>query len=305
MILAVCPNPSVDTLVHFDGFNPGSTNRIRKEDRFPGGKGVHVALAAAELGAETRLLGIWAGPSGEWIRRKCEERGVACRGVEVEGWTRSCITFRTGDEFDNSELLAPGPAITRADFDHFADSVLGYAKRASCAVISGSWPPGAADTDTASLARALHDAGVPVFLDGSGEAFSSALGEAPFLAHVNLEECRTVVGRECSPVDGARTLADRCGTAVVTAGAAGAWVASDGFLAHLRCPVRPTASPVGSGDCLVGGMAAGHDKGMSLLEMARLGVACGAANCLRPEIGMFHRADVERLATLIEEEILS
>jgi tagatose 6-phosphate kinase len=54
-------------------------------------------------------------------------------------------------------------------------------------------------------------------------------------------------------------------------------------------------SAVGSGDCLTAGLAVAHDRGHDWRQALRLGVACGAANCLRPELGMIHRADVERL----------
>lgn len=48
-ILVVCPNPSIDTYAWIDGFANGVPNRIKREDRYPGGKGLHVAMALAEL----------------------------------------------------------------------------------------------------------------------------------------------------------------------------------------------------------------------------------------------------------------
>jgi tagatose 6-phosphate kinase len=84
MILCLCPNPSVDTYVWVGSFEPGQVNRVRKEQRFPGGKGVHVALAAAELGEEVCLLGFWGGPTGKWNRRSCGEKSVASFGPETE-----------------------------------------------------------------------------------------------------------------------------------------------------------------------------------------------------------------------------
>ena len=54
-------------------------------------------------------------------------------------------------------------------------------------------------------------------------------------------------------------------------------------------------NPVGSGDCLLGGLAVGLARGASAEEALRLGVACGAANAATPETGFVRREDVEAL----------
>jgi len=46
-------------------------------------------------------------------------------------------------------------------------------------------------------------------------------------------------------------------------------------------------NPVGSGDSLVAGFAIGLEQGMTLEEMAALGVAMGTANAASWEIGHF------------------
>jgi tagatose 6-phosphate kinase len=60
------------------------------------------------------------------------------------------------------------------------------------------------------------------------------------------------------------------------------------------------ANPVGSGDCLLGGVAVALAREQSLEEALRLGVACGAANAMSRETGRFDRADVERLLPHVE-----
>ncbi|SDD81994.1 tagatose 6-phosphate kinase [Pricia antarctica] len=49
MILAVCPNPSIDTYAWLTVFKKGQANRISGMMEFPGGKGIHVAMALKEL----------------------------------------------------------------------------------------------------------------------------------------------------------------------------------------------------------------------------------------------------------------
>ncbi len=296
MIVCVCANPAIDSFVRIDDLSPGASHRALGEERFPGGKGVHVALAAAELGAQVTLVGIWAGPTGEWVRQQCERSGVACRGPRVDGWTRTCLTFKSPGAYDDTELLGVGPEIGAQQAGAFLDEVIAAATAATCVTISGSLPRGCPTTIYADAVRGLRAGGAPTFLDCSGEPFSLALAAQPHAVHLNRSESASFFGVD-DPAGSARELARRCGFAVVTAGADGAYAAVGSDAAHASCRVETVHSAVGSGDCLTAGLAVAHDRGLDWRQGLRLGVACGSANCLRPELGMLHRADVERLLT--------
>jgi fructose-1-phosphate kinase PfkB-like protein len=51
---------------------------------------------------------------------------------------------------------------------------------------------------------------------------------------------------------------------------------------------------------MLAGLAVGNQRNCTVEAALRLGVACGAANCLRPELGMLRRADVEMLLPRVE-----
>ena len=59
--------------------------------------------------------------------------------------------------------------------------------------------------------------------------------------------------------------------------------------------MKEVHSTIGSGDCLLAGVIAGHVQELETQSMANLGAACGAANCIRPELGMLYKEDVKRL----------
>ena len=120
MILSLCPNPSIDTLARLEFLTPGQVNRLEDLREYPGGKGVHVALALAELGEESRLFGNWAGAAGRWIQRECESRGVAVTGISLAGNNRKCYALRSSQTgHDNTELLEPGPAMGPGVWEDF------------------------------------------------------------------------------------------------------------------------------------------------------------------------------------------
>jgi 1-phosphofructokinase family hexose kinase len=291
MILCICPNPSVDTLVTVGDLAPGKVHRALAEERYPGGKGVHVALAARELGCEVTLLAFWAGPTGQWIRQECERRGIHCAGPEVSGWSRSCITFRSSGHYDETEVLGVGPQINAADVDQMQAYVVEFAPRASVITLSGSWPSGApAD----AYARLIRASAKPTLLDCTGDALKAALASHPDTLHLNRDEANDFTGG-ADPAIASRRLARSCNLCVITAGASGAYFYDGTTMLHATCSIDVKSSAVGSGDCLLAGLAVARERGLPLIDSVKLAIACGAANCLRAELGMLHGADVERL----------
>ena len=85
---------------------------------------------------------------------------------------------------------------------------------------------------------------------------------------------------------------------VVSLGAQGAVVCWEGRTLFASVAVE-AVNPVGSGDCLVGGMAVALARGASAEEALRLGVACGAANALTAETGVVRREDMEALLSRV------
>jgi 1-phosphofructokinase family hexose kinase len=291
MILCVCPNPSVDTLVTIDDLAPGKVHRALAEERYPGGKGVHVALAARELGAEVTLIAFWAGPTGQWIRQQCEQRGIRCAGVELDGWSRSCITFQSSGQYNDTELLGVGPQLDASHVDEMQAHITELAPQASVIILSGSWPSGAPADAYARLIRAGNK---PALLDCAGPMLKPALAAHPDTLHLNRDEANEFTGG-ADPAIAARRLARSCNLCVITAGASGAYFCDGTTLLHATCRIDAKSTAVGSGDCLLAGLAVARERGLPLMDSIKLAVACGAANCLRAELGMLHRADVERL----------
>lgn len=299
MILSLCPNPSIDMFAWIEDIQPKMVNRIKKEERFPGGKGVHVALAAAELGEEVKLLGFWGGANGQWIKEVCKEKGVECYGPEVEGSTRFCMTFKSEGAYKDTEILGSGPEITPHDFDLFIQEFTELAQKADVITMSGSWPKGAPSEAYARLIKIAKQAGKRVLLDCTGEQLQHGLQENPFLVHLNEHEGKELFD-ESSVERIAALLKEKCAFSAVTAGARGLYLGNDQELIHAHGYVEKIYSTVGSGDCLLAGLAVGFSRNLDILVIARLGVACGGANCMEPALGMLKLRDVNNLFATVE-----
>ncbi|PSR56245.1 1-phosphofructokinase [Adhaeribacter arboris] len=294
MILCLCPNPSIDMYAWLNTLQAGQANSITKEERFPGGKGVHVALAVAELEEQVMLLGFWGGPTGQWVKENCESKGIECYGPELKDWTRTCLILKSDTYFDDTELLGSGPTISSADFESFRNTFIQILPKADCITMSGSWPKGAPVDAYAQLVSLANKAGKKIFLDCAGEQLNQALIQKPFSVHINRREGQKLFEEE-SPEQIAFLLAKQCTYAAVTAGADGLYLVAGDELIHAQCPVEDVYSAVGSGDCLLAGLAVAFNRELDIQAVAQLAVACGAANCIRPELGLLYQSDVEIL----------
>lgn len=294
MILCLCPNPSVDQYAWTDELTPGKVHRTLKEQHFPGGKGIHVAMAIKELGEEVAVLGFWAGPTGVWLRQQCQELGIQTYGPEVAGWSRICITFRAENHINNTELLGVGPTLDAAAIQAFKDTFQRLAAEATSVAMSGSWPQGTQGNEYAELINIAHQLQKPVFLDCSGQQLSNALKEKPYSIHLNHSEGKTAFHEE-KPQVLAKHLLQYCEYAAITAGKNGLYLAHENEIIHAQCTVEKVYSTVGCGDCLVGGLAYAHSQNLDLLHTAQMATACGSANCMRPELGMLYKSDVNKL----------
>jgi tagatose 6-phosphate kinase len=168
------------------------------------------------------------------------------------------------------------------------------------AVLSGSVPRGFPEDVYARLVVALRESGVRCLVDASGGLLRAAVEARPFLIKPNRQELESLLGHGIEGVAEAATAARRlCARGVtmvvVSLGVEGALLASadEGRVCHATAPPQPPGNTVGSGDCLLGGVAVGLARGLRLDEVLRLGVACGTANTLSAEHGYVRREHVD------------
>ncbi len=294
MILCVCPNPAVDKFVYLDDLKAGKSNRINQELSYPGGKGIHVALGIKELGEEVSILAFWGGATGQWIRQECEARGITCYGPEVADLTRTCLTIKSNNEFNETELLGRGPQIGPLEYAAFLKDYKSLLKRSNIISMSGSWPQNSVGASYSPFIEMAAAVGIKSFIDCSGNLLKDALTKRPFAVHSNEHEVRELYG--CAdPIAMSLKLGGNCNLAAVTFGERGLYLYDGKKMVHALCEVENVISAVGSGDSLTAGLIVAHKKKYGLVETAKLAAAAGAANCIRTALGMFYKKDVEQL----------
>lgn len=296
-VTVVCPNPSVDIYAWVDEFALGIPNRIKQEERYPGGKGLHVAMALAELDVEVTIIGFWGGEAGQWIKNACNTYypKVTFAGPVLPEWSRSCYTFKSSQEdFDDTEILGAGPVISGTDVNQLMAAVEEHLPDTSFLALCGSWPTGSPADGYQQIIELSHQYQVPAFLDCTGVQLKNALSARPYAIHLNRKEVTDFF--ETDSFDHAKkNILQHCEVAAITDGSRGLHYLTAENALHSLAKVDKVISTIGSGDCLLAGIIAGHVRHLDQQQIADLGAACGAANCLRPELGMLHQRDVEQL----------
>jgi 1-phosphofructokinase family hexose kinase len=297
-------NSSVDKWMETDEVRIGGVSRVRDVRPFPGGKGLHVAVAVAELGERAHLVGIVDHRHHDFFNEFLRDRGVSFTGIAVDGELRTCIALRDA-EGQITELLEPGPNVGSSSRGLLNQRFLELAREAPICVLSGSLPCGLPPATYRDLLTELATCRVRSMLDASGEALRLGIDGQPFLVKANRDETAALLG---GTVDGPHAAAAATAAlasegiefAVVSLGAEGAVATIEGQTLHARPPALVARNAVGAGDCLLAGIAVGLRRGFTPAETLRLGVACGAAKARNAETGFMRKADVDALLPQIE-----
>ncbi|PWK87704.1 1-phosphofructokinase family hexose kinase [Fulvimonas soli] len=299
MITVAGFNTAIDHLFTLDALAPGAVQRAARAELYPGGKGLHVAQTVAALGERVQLVGLTDAAHRNLIARRMAGRGVLFHGVEIEAPLRSCIAVREADG-RVTEILGPGPALAPAAQEELLRTWWRCAEESALLVLSGSLPRGFVADTYARMVRQAAAAGLPCLVDASGEALRHAAAAGARLLKPNRDEAAELCGCRIDAPEAAAAVARALhaqGVAqpVVTLGAEGA-VGFDGRQAwHAAVVLERSVNAVGSGDCLLAGLAVALKRGEPLEEALRLGVACGAANAMDEETGYARRARVDAL----------
>jgi sugar/nucleoside kinase (ribokinase family) len=246
-----------------------------------GGCALNTASALVALGLDASVVGkVGADPLGDVLLGLLDERGVGREGVLRDPSVGTSATVVLVDSAGERTFLhVPGA--------------------------NGELAEDGLDPELLYGGRALHLAGALVMERLDGEPFARIAAQArsrglltsldtvwdptgrwkrlePCLTHLDLL-CASLaegaaVSGEREPVEIAAWFRDRGAREVaLTMGAAGCYVAGEGFEGEVPAPIVDAVDGTGAGDAFAAGMLYGKLAGWPLERCARLGCAAGAA----------------------------
>lgn len=318
-IFTLTLNPAIDMGVQVEKVEPEHKLRCAKPKREPGGGGLNVTRAIAELGGKSTAVFPAGGKVGDLLKflvgHYCT--GLACdqRAVPVMAPTRENVIVTetsTGHQFrfnmPGAELSDEEAEACLAALVDGVGSVASQSDGGGLAIISGSLPPGVQPPFVRTIIDRVRAVGGRVVVDSSGPALREALGAGVCMVKPNRRELADAIGGmssdEADPaVVGAAAieLAQKHGITyvLVSMGGDGAVLAHtqdglDGY-AYCEAPKVDVKSATGAGDSMVAAAVLAIERGCAPEEILRDGVAAGAAAAITPGTELLKRADFERL----------
>ncbi|MDP1873343.1 ribokinase [Phenylobacterium sp.] len=261
---------------------PGETVASRSLIQFPGGKGANQAVAAACLGAETRLLGaVGQDSAGDFMLDFLVGAGVNVGGVRREAGAPTGQAFITVDDAARNMIVVAAGANALYGAQAALSADLAGAKviltqfEATLEAIEAIFRR----PDAAGAIKILNTA--PALSEGA------ALLALADLLILNETELASFAGLDAEPADAsaalaaAQVLARPGQTVLATLGAAGA-VAVRGDEAFQVPGLRQRAvDTTGAGDCFCGALAAGLSRGLTLPDAMAFANAAAALSVTR------------------------
>ncbi len=300
MILAAGLTPAWQQTMRFAQLRPGEVNRAAEVHWDASGKNLNVGAALAALGSPSRTLSPAGGWSGRAIRDNFQQRGLAATWIECAAPTRVCTTLLEASSA--TELVENAAPLSDDELSAFHEAYRNCVADVEHVVLTGSLPRGTPTTFYRDLLRATR---CPAVLDVRGPELLAALECKPRVVKPNREELQSTTLKplrdRADVLQAMRDLIAKGAQAVVvTQGKDAVWVVEAHDAWELTPPlVSPVVNPIGCGDCLAAGLAAGLQRGLPLLDAVRLGMAAAADNLPQLLPARLAAARVERIAARI------
>ncbi|HKJ24076.1 MAG TPA: PfkB family carbohydrate kinase [Myxococcota bacterium] len=247
----------------------------------------HLGWAAA-LGLRVGIFGRQADDApGRFLRAAMTRLGIATE-IDLDGSASTTAEIFVDPQGARAIYMAPGATSeTTAEHVRAHAAFIARGRRLTTEV---SQLPLPAVLEALALAR---EAGASTVLDldlppsdatatlGSEAELDRALRAAEILKPSKSAAAELFPDADGDALAIARATRDRYGNAavVVTDGAAGCAVASEGFEGRVPAPRVEPLDTTGAGDAFLGGLLVGLDAGLGWEDAARLANACGAACC--------------------------
>ncbi|MEM8849220.1 MAG: hexose kinase [Pseudomonadota bacterium] len=307
-ILTVTLNPALDLSTEAPAVIPDRKLRCSAPLIHPGGGGVNISRAIANLGGTSRALLASGGPTGQELVRLIEAEGLAPEPLGVDHPTRQSVSVLDDATGLQYRFMMPGPAWTEIDAATARATILSAVTPGALVIPSGSLPPGVSVDYLLSLAPEITATGGRLMLDTSGPALDRAAEARAglYVLRMDTVEAEELTGRRLTALSDMADLAKSLrgsGAAeivMVAAGAQGTVIACDAWTGLTRPPVVVPRSKIGAGDSFVAAFAMSLARGEDPVTACCWGTAAAASAVQEEGTRLCQRADVERFFGAVE-----
>ncbi|WP_296424712.1 1-phosphofructokinase family hexose kinase [Yoonia sp.] len=303
-ILTITLNPSIDFATSVAQVKAGPKLRCAEPRIDPGGGGVNVARAIAQLDGQSTALVAVGGPNGTALLALLAAEGIPTHPVPIKAETRQ--SFAVTDTGNNKQyrFVLPGPTLSPEETSSILDHAFAAVNPGDYVVLSGSQPGGVPIDFPAQLCRRLTPKTDRVILDTSGPVLAHVIAHPASGLHVlriDQNEARDAAGNPLSTAHDsvvfARGLVARGVAQIIVTGrgAEGSIMVSEDQHIFCHAPKVPVVSKIGAGDAFVGALTLHMARGCSPEHALRWAVAAASATITTEGTALCTLSDVRRL----------
>ena len=303
MVYTITLNPALDRTLRVEKIQPDESNRIEKEQRYAGGKGIDVSRVLTTLGISNRALGFAGGFAGDELEGRLLNEGISYDFVRISGETRTNIIVNDMSTRMQTIFSASGPEIKPYELMKIILKVEKLEKP-NIVTISGSLPPGVHPEIYRKIIEIAKNKEAKVILDTDGDALKIGIQGLPDIIKPNVHELSRLVDMRLITVDEIIRAAQsihKQGVRIVlvSMGAKGILLFSRKERYLASPPKVRVKNTIGAGDSAVAGFVYGLVMGKSLKKALIYAVAAGTATTLRPGTALCQKDDFLRLISEI------
>ena len=300
MVYTITFNPALDRTLYIEKIQPDESNRIVKEQRYAGGKGIDVSKVLTTLGVINKALGFVGGFAGKELEGRLLNQGISCDFIRISGETRTNIIVNDMSIGKQILFSSRGPEITSYELMQMIQKVERLGEN-DILIISGSLPPGVHPEIYRKIIEIAKNRGARTVLDTDGDALKVGIQGFPDVIKPNFNELSRLVDRELKEIIGeiinAATSIRRKGIEIVlvSMGARGILMLEENEQYLAAPPNVEVKNTIGAGDSAVAGFVYGLVVGKSLKEALTYAVAAGTATTMKPGTALCKKDDFLKL----------
>ena len=303
MITTVCLNPAIDQSAEVDQIRIGGVSRLLNLRSSAAGKGVNVAVVLKRLGAEVQCFGFFGDTDELYFRKSLEREGIPFTPVTVPGSVRRNLKLLETESRTVTEINQQGAKADSKALDKLEALLAAQSAAGGYIALCGSLPPGCAPETYQTIMKKLPDRRWMV--DASGGAMRHAIKARPFLIKPNQTELEEIAGTALEDIHAVKDAAQKLSKGgiryvAVSLGRQGALLTDGGKTVFAPAVPVKASFTVGAGDAFLAGLLYGLDRGETVLDSLRFGIAAGAAVVEGGGTCMFSKKRFDELLPKVE-----
>lgn len=295
-ILSIGLSPAIQKVYRFEYFEYGEVNRTVGYHTDAAGKCVNVARVLHQSGCEAVCLAPAGIENRDELIALCKRDGVRLKAVPTAGRTRICTTLLDMKSGDCTELVAGEPGlITPEEEELFMETFRSLLPEVTGGVvIAGSRLQGFSDRIIPSMVRETKERGLLLFADYRERDLLNSFSEPGMNPdYVKINGSEFLITFPCDDLEGGlaeQSLKLGC-RFIISRGADSTLAAEEGRIAQIPSKTVEAINPIGCGDAMTAGLAAGILEGLCLEDAVKKGRDLAARNAVSLRTGWILNSD--------------